>query len=654
MFTNPQLILFVSHGHCYLWNRPLVFLHVASDLLTAFAYYSIPLMLFFLIKRRDDVPFSGMFKLFCAFIFLCGTGHLFDVWTVWHPDYWLSGLEKGATALVSLYTVGELLILIPKALEFPKLSVIEAALQRSEALLSSSEARFERVAVSLPGVVYQYKQPPGPDYHLGAFTYISDGCRDLYGLTPQQILEDIGKAHAQIHPDDLEGFKNSINLQPVSGECWKHEWRLITPFGLKWVVATSRASVCEDGSCLWDGVILDITDRKLLETQQEQMLALERQARESAEQASRIKDEFLAILSHELRTPLTPIIGWVRLMRARELDEEESVYALDIIERNVTLQIKMIEDLLDVSRILQGKLSLNISPFNLDTVINAAVDTVSLAARAKSIHIETELLFPGQVLGDSGRLQQVVWNLLANSIKFTPRGGHVLVRLEPVGDFAQIQVIDTGQGISPDFLPYVFDRFRQENSSSTRKFGGLGLGLAIVQHLVELHGGEVSAYSAGQDMGATFTIRLPLFFGSTVDSSPKSLSQSSQKLEGLDILVVDDDKDTLSFLTFTLKRYGANVTAASSAAEALHLLSQLRPKVLLSDISMPDMDGIEMLRNAQALADYPIFALALTAHARADDEAKVLGSGFKKYLSKPIHPNVLVQSIASSFNLSSV
>ncbi|QKQ72974.1 AAA family ATPase [Nostoc sp. TCL240-02] len=382
----------------------------------------------------------------------------------------------------------------------------------------------------------------------------------------------------------------------------------------------------------------------------------ERTARNAAESANRIKDEFLAVLSHELRTPLNPILGWTKLMRSRKLDQATSDRALETIERNAKLQTQLIEDLLDVSRILQGKLNLNFGPINLVSVIEAAIETVRLSAQAKSIEIET--IFEsgvGQVLGDGNRLQQVIWNILSNAIKFTPNRGQVTIKLEQVGSQVQICVTDTGKGIVPEFLPYVFDYFRQADGATTRKFGGLGLGLAIVRHLVELHGGTVQVESLGEEKGATFTVRLPCLQDESKGIKDKIntsslLPDQSLPLSGLNILVVDDDADMREFLPFMLEQYGATVTAVASAIAALTALSQSQPNLIISDIGMPEMDGYMLMRQIRSLEPEKggtIPAIALTAYAGEMDSRQAIAAGFQQHISKPVDPEELVKAIGS-------
>jgi len=382
-----------------------------------------------------------------------------------------------------------------------------------------------------------------------------------------------------------------------------------------------------------------------------QLYEAEQQARADAEAANRIKDEFLAVLSHELRSPLNPILGWTRLLRTRKFDEQATNRALETIERNATLQTKLIEDLLDVSRILRGKMVLSVSPVNLATTIEAALETVWLAAEAKGIEIKTSLApNVGLVSADSARLQQVVWNLLSNAVKFTPSGGRVEIHVEQEASCTQISVSDTGKGINPEFLPYVFERFRQEDGRTTRNFGGLGLGLAIVRHLVELHGGTVQAESPGEGQGATFIVKLPL---TRLGKEPDFESESrvtAVNLNQLRILVVDDEADMRELLVAILSEYGAQVRVAASAAEVLTLLEQFKPDVLISDIGMPDVDGYMLMQQVRQLPPQQgglIRAIALTAYAGELNQQQALEAGFQKHITKPVEPNELVKTIAA-------
>jgi signal transduction histidine kinase/CheY-like chemotaxis protein len=367
---------------------------------------------------------------------------------------------------------------------------------------------------------------------------------------------------------------------------------------------------------------------------------------EALDRSNRIKDEFLAVLSHELRTPMNPILGWSKLLQQGKLDAQKTSTALATIERNAQLQVQLIDDLLDISRILSGKMSLSTSPIDLNAVISAALSTVRLAAEAKSIQIQT-IVSPilGVVVGDAGRLQQVVWNLLSNAVKFTQNGGQVTIALSQAENHAQIQITDTGKGIRSDFLPYVFEHFRQEDSATTRKFGGLGLGLAIVRQIVEMHGGTVTVDSPGVGLGATFTVKIPL--APQVTEAP-TLNQSpvnESDLSGIHILVVDDQTDSREFIAFVLEQDGAIVRAVASGTEALQAFAQSIPNIIISDIGMPQMDGYMLMRQIRTLGQElgaQIPAIALTAYAGELDQKLAIAAGFQRHLAKPIDPEVLV------------
>jgi PAS domain S-box-containing protein len=399
------------------------------------------------------------------------------------------------------------------------------------------------------------------------------------------------------------------------------------------------------------GISNDITDRVQLERDRERVLQQEQAARETAENANRIKDEFLAVLSHELRSPLNPILGWTRLLQNGKLDAARQREALATIERNAKLQTQLIDDLLDISRIMQGKLSLTVTPVNLTFVITAAVETVRLAAEAKNIQILLDLPTAiAPVSGDAARLQQVVWNLLTNAIKFTPSGGQVTIELRQLDHFAQIRVTDTGKGIDPQFLPHVFEYFRQADATTTRKFGGLGLGLAIVRQIVEMHGGTVWAESEGENRGAIFTVQLPLSLQARPIESelPSNSFATETPLNNLQILLVDDETDTREFQTFLLEQSGARVTAVASGSEALQVLDRFIPDVIISDVGMAEMDGymlMQQIRSRPPEVGGEIPAVALTAYARDFDQQKALQAGFQTHLSKPVEPEALVQAI---------
>jgi PAS domain S-box-containing protein len=406
-------------------------------------------------------------------------------------------------------------------------------------------------------------------------------------------------------------------------------------------------------------VVEEITGRKRVEAERAELLAREQHARAEAEAASRLKDEFLATVSHELRTPLTAILGWAHLLRAGRRAGDEAERALAIIERNARAQAQLIDDLLDASRIITGKLQLDSRPLNPHAPVDAALEALKPAAEAKGVRLsqESKEEFVGLVSGDAARLQQVFWNLLSNAVKFTPPGGDVRVRIARAETEVRVSVSDTGQGIEPDFLPYVFDRFRQADATTTRAHGGLGLGLAIVRHLAELHGGYVTAESAGLNRGATFIVSLPLLAARgdeetaalRPDEGATPNDGDSERLDGLCVLIVDDEADARDLLSDLLTAHGARAVTAGSAAEALALLDTVRPDLLLSDIGMPGEDGYQLMARLRARGPERggrTPAVALTAYAHAEDRLRALRAGFQQHVAKPINTEELIAVIA--------
>jgi PAS domain S-box-containing protein len=512
--------------------------------------------------------------------------------------------------------------------------------KHAEEALRESEARFRQMTDTAPMLVWM----SGTDKLCHYFN------QSWLTFTGRTIEQEMGNGWTEgVHPDDLQSCLDIYATAFDQRLSFEMDYRLRRADGAyRWILDAGVPRFTPEGEFLgYVGSCFDIHDRKTAAADRERLLAREYAARQEAEAANRIKDEFLAVLSHELRTPLNPILGWAKLLKSGNLDAEKTVHAVEIIERNAKLQTQLIEDLLDVSRILQGKLSLNTSPVDLAATIGSALETVRLSAEAKSIHIQTDLNTTPQVLGDAARLQQVIWNLLSNAIKFTPAGGQVAVRLELVGDQVQMTVSDTGKGISPHFLPHVFEYFRQADGATTRKFGGLGLGLAIVHRLVELHGGTVKADSPGDGQGATFTVILPCL--KTDNNAPDdrfdSLPLSHTSLSGIRILVVDDERDARDLISFILEQAGGIVTVASSGIEALKVIGHTDFDVLVSDIGMPDMDGYMLMQQIRARRAPQIQAIALTAYAGELNQKQAIASGFQRHLTKPVEPEELVKTI---------
>ena len=493
----------------------------------------------------------------------------------------------------------------------------------------------------------------------GVIVQINDTELSWLGYTREEVVGKINFGDI-ITPESLKTFEYHFPRFKAGGSIQGIEIKLIRKNGSILPVLISATAIKDrEGKYLMSrSVIYDITERKQAEAEREELLAHEQAAREAAESANRSKDEFLAMVSHELRSPLNAILGYTAMLRYRGYDAQQVRHAADVIERSGKAQAQLIDDLLDTARIISGKLRLVVGPVDMVAVIEESVQTIQPAADAKGISIRAHLPPKiGQITGDPARLQQVVWNLLSNAVKFTPWGGRVEVLLERVDPHICITISDTGKGISPEFLPSVFDRFRQADASSARRYGGLGLGLALVKYLVELHGGTVEAVSAGEGQGATFKVTLPFRavsspLGDGVDLPDEV--KSSGELAGVRALVVDDEDDARTLLTSVLTLYGADTVAAGSAAEAYMLITstppQKRPNVIVSDIGMPGEDGYSLMRRVRkwerGRGAY-IPAVALTAYGRSEDRVRALSAGFQMHVAKPVEPAELAVVILS-------
>ncbi|MEC4892472.1 MAG: PAS domain S-box protein [Oscillatoria sp. PMC 1051.18] len=490
------------------------------------------------------------------------------------------------------------------------------------------------------------------DWNLTSNELVWDACcKAMFGLPPEAEI-NIEKFFQALHPDDRDRTEEVMqnSLKRASGGQYDIEYRTIgIQDGVeRWIAARGQVYFHGNGKPIrFVGTVLNITEQKQAQALREQLFQREQAAREEAELANRLKDEFLAVLSHELRTPLNPILGWVKLLQTRKFDETKTAVALATIERNARLQTQLIDDLLDVARILRGKLAINFAPTDLVLAIENALETVRTTAEHKSISLISVLPHIGKVSGDPARLQQIVWNLLSNAVKFTPNGGQVEIILERVGDQAQITVKDTGKGIRREFLPQIFESFRQQDTSTTRQFGGLGLGLAIVRYLVKAHGGAIAADSPGEGLGSTFKVRLPLLNVESDNSQTNQLPKPKLDLTGIRVLAVDDESDARELLTALFAQYkAAEVKTVASAKEVLAILPSFQPDVLVSDLGMPDLDGYSLIQQIRALPPEKggqIPAIALTAYAREEDRQRALKSGYQRHVTKPIEPEKLVQ-----------
>ncbi|HZQ34530.1 MAG TPA: PAS domain-containing protein [Dehalococcoidia bacterium] len=486
----------------------------------------------------------------------------------------------------------------------------------------------------------------------GTMRYVSPSARRIFGYDAEQVVGQ--NAFAFIHPDDVPRLMQSFGgVVQRPGVYQPIEFRMRNPDGSWRYVEASATNMLDDPNV--GGIVQnlrDISDRKAAEQERERLLAREQAARAEAEAANRARDAFLSTVSHELRTPLTPILAYSQLLSRGRLGPEQARQALAQIERSAQMQARLVEDILDASRIIAGKLSLASERVDLCTVVEAAVAIVRPSAENRSINLHVSLDgCPIDVLGDATRLQQVVWNLLANAIKFTPLRGNVDLALVRDAGEAVLTVRDTGQGIEAEFLPHVFERYRQAEPNAPRQTG-LGLGLALVRQLVQMHHGSVTAASAGRDQGATFTVRLPLLAGANAEQTDSAATEgdgaNGGRLAGLTILVVEDDRPTRELLALVLGAQGATAVTVDSAEAALEALERVRPALLLADIGLPGMDGYELLAAARRLpAGEALPAVALTAYAGDEDRDRALAAGFAAHLAKPLDPDALVNALAA-------
>lgn len=489
----------------------------------------------------------------------------------------------------------------------------------------------------------------------GTILWTNQSELDLLGYSRDEYVgHNIAEFHTErpISEDILERLTRREILQ-------NYEAQLRCKDGsVKYVLINSNVRWKDDEFIHTRCFTRDITERKQAEKEREELLARERQARAEAEAANRLKDEFLATLSHELRTPLNSILGWIKLLNGNTLNQETATRALETIERNAKLQAQLIEDILDVSSIVTGKFKLHRQLIAFDSIVKQAAESLRPSIEAKNIQLQLEFEPAIKALsGDPIRLEQVVWNLLSNAVKFTPASGEIRISLQQADSVIRLQIRDSGQGIATAFLPYVFDRFRQADGSTTREQGGLGLGLAIVRRVVELHGGRVRAESPGKGLGATFTVELPTEISRPSSNGSQEISsvnvnhqagETVLTLEGVRVLVVDDQEDTRDLTCFILKQSNAQIEAAGSAQEALAIIQEWQPHVLVSDLGMPDEDGYSLITKVRTLSQGGLIqALALTGYAFDEERQRALSAGFQAYLTKPVEPGDLISVVTN-------
>ncbi|SEK63094.1 PAS domain-containing hybrid sensor histidine kinase/response regulator [Nitrosovibrio tenuis] len=524
------------------------------------------------------------------------------------------------------------------------------ARRHAEEAVRESDERLCFMAEVMPQKIFTAR----PD---GALDYFNQQWRDYAGLAPEQMhgWEWTKLIHSDEADETIRQWRHSLNTgEPFQMECrfrqanGEYRWHLMRA----WAKRDSKGNIST-----WVGSNIDIDTIKRADEERRQFLENERDARNEAERASQLKDEFLATLSHELRTPLNAILGWSQLILQGTMSKEHIQRGLEIIARNAHAQNKLIEDLLEMSSIISGKVRLNVQRLDLASIAEAAVESVTPAAEAKGIHIRKKIdLAAGLVSGDNNRLQQIIWNLLSNAVKFTPKEGSIDIVVERVSSHLEVTIKDSGLGIKPEFLPHVFDRFRQEDSSLTRNHGGLGLGLAMVKQLVYLHGGTVRAESEGEGKGASFVMTLPLApIGDRKDrghtlAEPLAADNEHFMLSGIKVLVVDDEQDARRLIKEVLTQCEAIVMTAANADEALEILVKEKPDVMISDIGMPERDGFQLIREVRsfpATQGGKTPAIALTALAHSEDRTKAMLAGYQMHLSKPVQSHELVAAVAN-------
>ena len=652
---------FPARWHCGDWTQFHGWLYILSDLAIFAAYAAIPLSIaYFVFVKRHQLVFQNLYWFFAAFILSCGLTHLLDAIVFWHPVYRIAALVKLFTAIASWATIFAMVRSLPSALALPGIMQLNTDLQhevderkRSEAALRASSTRL--TLAMLHSGLGDWSWDPRTD-----LTTFSARSSEIFGMVPGRV-EPWTQIASCLHPDDLERVRQAVTNSVESKGDYDIEYRVIRPTDGReiWVSAKGHGDYDSDGKITnMFGTVQDITERKIAEHQREETLLLERNARIEAERAGLMKDEFLATLSHELRTPLNAILGWTQLLKESD-DNEQLQEGLSVIERNTRLQSQLVNDLLDMNRIITGKVRLDLQQVDLAELILAALDGIRPSAQAKKIQIETRFQpVTESIQGDPTRLQQIIWNLLNNAIKFTPTDGRVVINLRDAENGVEIVVSDSGIGISAEFLPYVFNRFRQADSSTTRKHGGLGLGLAIVRSLTEVHGGNVSVESAGENQGTSFRLWLPAAKNQSTasEANPETPARGSTsdaaahwpRLSGIRILVVENDRDSLTLIQRVLAKQGALVQIAESGLEGLAALKNHHFDLLVSDIGMPEMDGfalIEALRELPAGQNGRIPAVALTAFVRSEDKRRAIEAGYDVFISKPVEPLNFLQLI---------
>ncbi len=652
---------FMPHGHCYLWSQEMVWTQVSANLLIGLAYAAIATTLAILVRQIRNIPFAWVYLAFGTFILSCGLTHFFDIITIWHPIYWADAGVRVVTAVASVATAVLIVPQVPKAVAFAEaarlsidrgkqLEAAHLALEKAHESLAERERDAQRRAFtseeqfrSLVETMPQLTWISGPK---GEIKFRNKHWQEYTGLALE--AGDVGWQSVQ-HPDTFGPLQAGWTEALSNKTAFEGEALFRRADGeYRWFLVRAVALLDNAGNVLsWMGTCTDIHEQKLL--------------REEALHTARMKDEFLATVSHELRTPLNATLGWSRVLVQGTLGEEQREKALASVERNAVAQARLVDDLLDISRMISGKMRIEPRLINPADAVEAALDAVRPAAQAKGVELSAEIdRSAGTLLADSGRIQQIIWNLTGNAVKFTPKNGRVSVRVARVDSQIEIEVSDTGIGIRREFLARLFQRFTQEDGSIRRSHGGLGLGLAISKHLVELHGGDIRVESPGPGQGATFTVSLPLATaaerartGALPPSQRQASTDDERVLRGLRLLLVEDDFDSSEVVSAILEDSGIQVTSAPNAEDALDVLGRQTIDVILSDVGLPGQDGYAFIRTVRGDPSWgAIPAAALTAYAHAEDRRRALDAGFQMHLRKPFDQNELITVIGHLARLS--
>ena len=662
----------LPHGFCFSWVPSLLWLHVASDFLIGLAYLTIPFTIFYFVRRRGDLPFNWIFVLFALFIVACGSTHFMSIWNVWHPDYWVSGAIKALTAAVSVPTGWALVGLVPRALALPTTEQLratkdaleqEVAMRRAiEAQLRESQAVLERrvaertrelaEANALLDTVFN-SAPVGLGLwdHDTRFVRLNDALVNINGIAREQQL---GRPLAEVLPDidpEVDAALRKVARTGVPVIRLQATGRTpASPRTRIWEVSLYPVRVGGEQVAV-GGICEEVTDKHEAERERARLLAQAQEAHAEAEAANRRKDEFLAKVSHELRTPLQAMLGWVQMLKSGRLGAADAARALERLDHNVRAQARLIDDLLDYSRILSGKLRLDLAPIDAAVPIRAAIEVVRQAAQAKGIEIEADLDTGGAALWlDADRIQQVIWNLLTNAVKFSPHGARIGLQARQRDGRLRIRVQDAGRGIEPALLPHLFEPFRQGESDPSAAALGLGLGLSIAHSIVELHGGTIEAQSAGLGQGATFTVELaPHEARAAAEGGLPPAAPDS--IEALRLLLVEDETDAAESVAMGLRLLGARVEVAHDAEAALGRLRAATFDALVSDLRLGSGPSghalIEAVRAGQAgSANAAVAAVAVSAFGTEQDQRRSLQAGFAAHLTKPVDAAAIARAVA--------